>query len=217
ERRHAAEQRVGNDAAHALARGAEVAGARDADGQRLELDGLNRELGADARRGGEPNIDLVPAELLEAETRDGDRVRTTDLESLDEVETVVTRERRRSVPGRPVHHGDLGAHHWLALLVRHRPGDRAGGDALRAGGRRARTEQDTAEQRRQSSPVADPHTKLPPTKWVGLPLAVRAVSDPCADRGAGRPTGAGMITFVMARRSYPGPATSVKTGRTGPA
>src|SRR5690606_29250836 len=88
ERRHAAEQRVGHDAAHALARGAEVAGARDADGQRLELDGLDREPGVHARRGGEPNVDLVPAELPEADARDGDGVRTTDLEALNQVEAV---------------------------------------------------------------------------------------------------------------------------------
>ncbi len=175
ERRHAAEQRVGNDAAHALPRGAKVTGARDADGQRLELDGLDREPGVHPRRGGEPNVDLVPAELLEAEARDGDRVGAADLESLNEVESVAARERRGGVAGRAVHHPDLGADYRLAGGVSDRAGNRAGGDALRADGRCARAEQDTAEQRRQSSPDADPHTKCLRRYWLGY----RSPSERC--------------------------------------
>src|SRR5690606_20587601 len=167
ERREAAQQRIRDDAARALARGAEVPGARDADRQRLELDRLDRELRVDPRGGREANVDVVPTELLKTETRDGDRVRAADLESLDEVETVAACDGRGGVAGRAVHHSDLRACYRLALRVRYRSGDRAGGNALRADSRRARAEQHTAEQRRQSSPVADPHRRWSPTIFRG--------------------------------------------------
>jgi hypothetical protein len=147
---HAADQRVGDRRADALAAGTELRrlGGR-AHFDRPELHRRLPELDIDARRLGEPDVHVVALPQLEADAADAHRVRAADLEALDEEVAVGASERAARVAGLPVLDLNLRALDRPAGLVGDRSGDGAGGDALGAGGARRKNDGDDRERRRQ--------------------------------------------------------------------